>query len=154
MKQSYGILLYRWKAGQPEFFLVHPGGPFFVNKHAGTWTIPKGEAHADEAPLQTAIREFEEETGYRPSGHFIPLEPIVQKGGKKVYCWAAEGDLDARTIRSNTFELEWPPHSEKKQTFKEVDYAAWYNFEEASRMINEKQQHLLLQFSNLAKNNI
>ncbi|WP_316812976.1 NUDIX domain-containing protein [Pedobacter heparinus] len=154
MKQSYGILLYRWKAGQPEFFLVHPGGPFFVNKHAGTWTIPKGEANAGEAPLHTAIREFEEETGYRPSGHFIPLAPIVQKGGKQVHCWAVEGDLDAGSIRSNTFELEWPPHSAKKQTFREVDHAEWYNFEEASKMINEKQQDLLVQFSNLAKNNI
>jgi predicted NUDIX family NTP pyrophosphohydrolase len=154
MKQSYGILLYRWKAGQPEFFLVHPGGPFFVNKHAGSWTIPKGEANADEAPLQTAIREFEEETGYCPSGHFLELKPVVQKGGKQVHCWAVEGNLDASRIRSNTFELEWPPHSEKKQTFVEVDHASWYNFEEACKMINEKQQDFLQQFSNLAKNNI
>lgn len=154
MKQSYGILLYRWRSGQPEFFLVHPGGPFFVNKHAGSWTIPKGEANVDEAPLHTAIREFEEETGYRPSGHFIPLTPIVQKGGKQVHCWAVEGDLDPTAIRSNTFELEWPPHSEKKQAFPEIDRAEWYCFEEACKLINEKQRNLLQEFSNLAKNNI
>ena len=154
MKQSYGILLYRWRLGKPEFFLVHPGGPFFVNKQAGSWTIPKGEANGDETPLHTAIREFEEETGYRPSGHFIQLNPIVQKGGKQVHCWAVEGDLDATAIRSNTFELEWPPHSAKKQTFPEIDRAEWYCFEEACKMINEKQYELLLQFSNLAKNNI
>lgn len=154
MKQSFGILLYRWKAGKPEFFLVHPGGPFFINKHAGTWTIPKGEANPDETPLQAAIREFEEETGYQPSGHFLQLDPIVQKGGKQVHCWAIEGELNAKTIRSNTFELEWPPHSAKKQTFTEIDDAGWYGLEEASKLINERQLALLLQFSNHVKNNI
>jgi predicted NUDIX family NTP pyrophosphohydrolase len=154
MKKSYGILLYRWKSGKPEFLLVHPGGPFFVNKNAGSWTIPKGEANEGEEPLHTAIREFEEETGYKPSGHFIALNPVVQKGGKQVNCWAVEGDLDPLSIRSNTFELEWPPHSSRKQTFHEVDHAGWYGFEEARQLINEKQLDLLVQFSNLAKDNI
>ncbi|MNL23611.1 NUDIX domain protein [compost metagenome] len=154
MKNSYGILLYRWKAGKPQFFLVHPGGPFFINKDEGSWTVPKGEANAGEQPLQTAIREFEEETGYCPSGHFIPLNPILQKGGKQVHCWAVEGDLDPDKICSNTFELEWPPKSARKQTYAEIDRAAWYNFDEAKKAINEKQQDLLVQFNNIVKNNI
>jgi len=154
MKQSYGILLYRWKVGEPQFFLVHPGGPFFINKNEGSWTIPKGEPNPDEEPLDTAVREFEEETGYRPSGHFIPLQPIIQKGGKQVNCWAAEGDLEPGKIRSNTFELEWPPKSGKKQAFPEIDYAGWYHFEKAKKLINERQQGLLVQFNNLVKRNI
>ena len=111
MKQSAGILLYRKTGSEPEFFLVHPGGPFFAKKQEGWWTIPKGEPNPDEDLLECAIREFEEETGYRPSPPFTELAPITQKGGKKVYCWAAEGDLDPDAITCNTFEIEWPPKS-------------------------------------------
>src|SRR5579872_4715198 len=113
-KQSAGILLYRFDNKQLQVFLVHPGGPFFRNKDDGAWSIPKGEFLDDEEALTAAKREFEEETGKSIDGKFIPLEPIVQKSGKKVFAWAVEGDIDAETIFSNTFELEWPPKSGKK----------------------------------------
>lgn len=123
--------------------LVLPGGPYFAGKDAGSWTIPKGEFAEDESPLQAATREMEEETGYRPTGTFIELAPIKQKGGKIVHCWAVAGDLDASTIVSNTFELEWPPHSGKRQTFPEIARAAWFTIDTARRKINERQQPLL-----------
>ncbi|TZF83990.1 NUDIX domain-containing protein [Pedobacter sp. BS3] len=139
MKQSAGILLYRLTGKAPEFFLVHPGGPFFIKKDAGWWSIPKGEMMPDEEPLDAAIREFEEETGYRPSGEFKALQPVTQKGGKKVYCWLVAGDLDPETITCNTFELEWPPRSGKKASFPEIDRAAWFSLNEARQKMNEKQ---------------
>lgn len=143
MKQSAGILLYRNSGTETEFFLVHPGGPYFAKKNEGWWTIPKGELLADELPLDCAIREFQEETGYTPLGPFKAMEPIVQKGGKKVYCWSCKGDLDADTILCNTFEIEWPPKSGKKKEFHEVDKAGWFTFEEAKVFINERQISLL-----------
>jgi len=143
MKQSAGILLYRKTDHGPEFFLVHPGGPFFSRKNEGWWTVPKGELLEEEQPLDAAIREFEEETGYRPQGGFIPLQPIKQKGGKVVFCWAVEGDLEAEQITSNTFEIEWPPRSGKMKSFPEIDKAGWFNLVEAGKMINEKQADFL-----------
>jgi len=143
MKKSAGILLFRKSKLATEFFLVHPGGPFFAKKNEGWWTIPKGELLEAEDPLDAALREFEEETGYRPSGDFIPLQAIQQKGGKTVLCWAAEGDLDADAIKSNTFEIEWPPRSGKMKSFPEVDHAAWYTLAEAAVMINERQKSFL-----------
>lgn len=143
MKQSAGILLYRKTGSEPEFFLVHPGGPFFAKKQEGWWTIPKGEPNPDEDLLECAIREFEEETGYRPSPPFTELAPITQKGGKKVYCWAAEGDLDPDAITCNTFEIEWPPKSGKMKAYPEVDKAGWFALEEAKTLINERQRELL-----------
>jgi len=143
MKLSAGILLFRNKDQQPEFFLVHPGGPFFAKKDLGFWTVPKGELNEDEKALTAAIREFAEETGKTLSGDFIELSPVVQKGGKKVLCWAVEGDLDASTIVSNTFEIEWPPRSGKKQSFAEVDKAKWFTYRNAIKHINEKQVALL-----------
>lgn len=143
MKQSAGILLFRKKDQQLEFFLVHPGGPFFVKKDLGFWTVPKGELNDNEGPLTAAIREFAEETGEILSGDFIELSPIVQKGGKKVLCWAIEGDLDPSTIVSNTFEIEWPPRSGKRQNFAEVDKAGWFTYSDAIKHINEKQVALL-----------
>jgi predicted NUDIX family NTP pyrophosphohydrolase len=139
MKQSAGILLYRKNKGATTYFLVHPGGPFFAKKDAGWWTIPKGEIEPGEAPLQAAIREFEEETGYRPEGTFIPLKPITQKGGKQVLCWATEGDLDHLSIVSNLFEIEWPPHSGKRKQFPEIDRAGWFDADTAKKMINPQQ---------------
>jgi len=138
MVQSAGILLFR-QIQQIEFFLVHPGGPFFAKKDAGWWTIPKGEILPGEDPLQAAIREFEEETGYKPSGDFTPLPSIVQKGGKQVLCWAVKGDLDAAHIQSNTFEIQWPPRSGKLKIFPEVDRAGWFQLADATKMINERQ---------------
>jgi len=143
MKQSAGILLFRKKDQHLEFFLVHPGGPFFVKKDLGFWTIPKGELNENEEPLNAAIREFAEETGKTLSGDFIALSAIVQKGGKRVLCWAIEGELDPSSIVSNTFEIEWPPRSGKKQNFAEVDKAGWFNYNDAVKQINEKQIALL-----------
>jgi predicted NUDIX family NTP pyrophosphohydrolase len=143
MKQSAGILLFRKKDQQLEFFLVHPGGPFFAKKDLGFWTVPKGELNENEEPLTAAKREFAEETGKTLSGDFIELSPVVQKGGKKVLCWAVEGELDSLSIVSNTFEIEWPPRSGKKQSFAEVDKAAWFNYNDAIKHINEKQIALL-----------
>lgn len=126
-----------------QFLLIHPGGPYFLKKHEGVWSIPKGELFGGEEPLMAAIREFEEETGYKPSGDFIELTPIVQKGGKKVLCWAVEGDLNPESIISNVFEIEWPPRTGKMKNFPEVDKAGWFNIEEAMQLINENQIPLL-----------
>src|SRR6476619_5277006 len=108
MKQSAGILLYRRVNNSLEVFLIHPGGPFWKNKDEGAWSIPKGEFNDSEDPLKAAIREFEEETGNVISGNFKQLKPIKQKGGKIVYAWSIEGNLDADKIKSNTFQIEWP----------------------------------------------
>jgi predicted NUDIX family NTP pyrophosphohydrolase len=143
MKQSAGILLYRRTQQITWFFLVHPGGPFFVNRQAGAWTIPKGEIIPPENPLDAAVREFAEETGIHLTGPFIPLRPVVQKGGKQVVCWAAEGDIDPEKLISNTFELEWPPHSGKRAVFPEIDKCGWFTLEEARPLINERQVPLL-----------
>jgi len=127
-KQSAGILMYRRHAdGGTEVFLVHPGGPFWANKDLGAWSIPKGE-HADtEEALSVAVREFEEETGLRPHGDFLPLGKIVQRGRKVVRAWAVEGDLDITKLTSNEFEMEWPPRSGRKRRFPEVDRGAWFS---------------------------
>lgn len=143
MKRSAGILLCRKGQEGTEFFLVHPGGPFFAKKHEGWWTIPKGEPNEGEGLLACAIREFAEETGYTPQPPFIQLGPITQKGGKTVYCWAAEGNLDPLAISSNTFEMEWPPKSGKIKAFPEIDKAGWFSYEEAKVLINERQQAFL-----------
>lgn len=143
MKQSAGILLYRNTGTKTEFFLVHPGGPYFAKKEQGWWTIPKGELQPLETLIDCAIREFKEETGYLPQEPFMALEPITQKGSKKVFCWAAAGDLNPETITSNTFEIEWPPRSGKMKEFPEIDKAGWFTFEEANVFINERQAALL-----------
>src|SRR4051812_16904110 len=116
MKKSAGVLVYR-KKGELEVLLVHPGGPFFRNKGDGSWTIPKGEHENDEEPLKAAQREFFEETGYELKGTFIALKPIKQKSGKVVCAWAIQSEVDEGNIRSNMFELEWPPRSGKMQQF-------------------------------------
>jgi predicted NUDIX family NTP pyrophosphohydrolase len=119
-----------------EVFLVHPGGPFWAKKDQGAWSIPKGEFEAGEDALATARREFEEETGQAIEGKFIALTPCRQRSGKIVHAWAVEADLDADAIRSNTFEIEWPPRSGRKQAFPEVDRAAWFDLDEArARML-------------------
>src|ERR1700743_1593202 len=138
-KQSAGILLYRRSPDLLEVFLVHPGGPFWKNRDAGVWTIPKGEFTSEEPALDAAIREFREETGHTIRGPFQALSPIRQKGGKRVYAWASPGDLDPATIVSNTFELEWPRHSGKQLTFPEVDPGAWFARVGARTMTNPAQ---------------
>lgn len=116
---------------------------FVKNKDEGSWSIPKGEFAEDENPLDAAKREFMEETGQLLNGNFIELTPIRQKGGKIVYAWAVEGDIDHETIVSNTFEIEWPPRSGKKQTFPEIDQAAWFDIEMAKVKINAAQVGLI-----------
>jgi len=142
-KQSAGVLLYRIVDGLLQVFLVHPGGPFFKNKDDGSWSIPKGEFAEDENPLDAAKREVLEETGQSIDGNFIELKPIQQKGGKIVHAWAVEGDIDHVTIVSNTFEIEWPPRSGKKQSFPEIDRAAWFDVETAKVKINAAQTGLI-----------
>ena len=142
-KQSAGILLYRFNNGTPEFFLVHPGGPFFAKKDAGAWSVPKGEFDETEIPLEAAKREFLEETGKEIRGEFIALTPVKQKGGKTVFAFAAEGDIDPSEIVSNTFEIEWPPKSGKKKAFPEVDKAGWFSADEAKVKINPAQSPLI-----------
>ncbi len=138
-KRSAGILLYR-RTSELEVLLVHPGGPFWAKKDAGAWSIPKGEHDEDEDPQACALREFEEETGTRPDeGELADLGSVRQKSGKVVQAWALEGDLDATAIRSNTFELEWPPRSGRTQAFPEVDRAEWFGVTEACERINPAQ---------------
>jgi predicted NUDIX family NTP pyrophosphohydrolase len=141
---SAGILLYRRTNGRLEVLLAHPGGPFFARKDAGHWTIPKGEVDPGEDLLDVARREFEEETGHAvPDGALVDLGSIVQKGGKIVRAWGAEGDLDPAAAVSNTFELEWPPRSGRIETFPEVDRVAWFAADEARARIRDTQAALI-----------
>jgi predicted NUDIX family NTP pyrophosphohydrolase len=142
-KQSAGILLFRRSASGLEVFLVHPGGPFFRNKDDGAWSIPKGEYGDEEDPLTAARREFKEETGVEPSGEFIPLSSVRQAGGKNVFAWGVEGDLDPAQLRSNTFEMELPKGSGRMHTFPEVDRGEWFAIATARRKINGAQKAFL-----------
>ncbi len=154
-KISAGIVMYRMRDGVLQVFLVHPGGPFWAGKDLGAWSIPKGLLNPDEDPLAAAQREFEEETGFKVPGHFIPLAPVKLKSGKVVQAWAVEGDCDPSAIRSNTFSMEWPPRSGRQQEFPEVDRAAWFEFEEAKKKINQGQVGLLEELQHiLSKNRI
>lgn len=151
-KTSAGLLLYRRKNGALEFLLIHPGGPFWKNKDAGAWTIPKGELGDKEEPLAAAIREFEEELGFKPGGEFIELMPIKQKGGKTVRAWAFEGDCDPAQLKSNTFTMEWPPKSGKQAEFPEVDRAEFFTLEAAKEKINQAQIPLLEELQRKVEN--
>lgn len=149
-RHSAGILPYRRRGGALEVFLVHPGGPFWAKRDAGAWSIPKGEPDAGEAPLAAAQREFAEETGLRVAGAPQPLAPVRQPGGKVVHAWAVEQDCDPAALRSNTFTMEWPPRSGRRQTFPEVDRAAWFDLPEARRRIHKGQRPLLDELERLA----
>jgi predicted NUDIX family NTP pyrophosphohydrolase len=142
-KKSAGILLYRFKEGKAEVFLVHPGGPLWAKKDAGAWSVPKGEIDSDEDELSAARREFFEETGYVVDGDFIELSPVKQKSGKIVHAFALEKDVDAEKVVSNNFAMEWPPRSGKQAEFAEIDKAAWFDFETAREKINAGQVPLL-----------
>jgi predicted NUDIX family NTP pyrophosphohydrolase len=141
--QSAGILVYRRNKKTVEFFLVHPGGPFWAKKDLGAWSIPKGEYEPHEDPLAAAKREFLEETGQKISGEFIALTPIKQKAGKIVKAWLVESDIDIDAITSNTFEMEWPPKSGRKQSFPEVDKGGWFDAATAKEKINQNQATLI-----------
>ena len=140
---SAGLLVYRNRECKIEVLLVHPGGPFWKNKDAGAWSIPKGEIGAREDPLEAAKREFREETGFEPKGSFIALTPVMQKSGKVVHAWAVEGDLDLARFKSNTFTLEWPPKSGRQVAFPEVDRAEYFDLETAKKKINSAQASLV-----------
>lgn len=148
-KQSAGILLYRNSGGRTDVFLVHPGGPFWEKKDDGAWSIPKGEFAGGEEPLEAAKREFREETGMAIDGIFEALRPVKQPGGKTVYAWAVEGDIDAGAIRSNTFSMEWPKGSGKSGSFPEVDRAGWFDLDTAKVKILRGQLGLLEQLEDL-----
>jgi predicted NUDIX family NTP pyrophosphohydrolase len=138
-KQSAGLVLYRRREPIIEILLGHPGGPFWVRKDVGAWTIPKGSIMEGETPLVAARREFAEEIGYSPFGEFIPLGDAKQPGGKLVHVWAIEGDWDVQQLRSNMFEMEWPLRSGRRQTFPEIDRAEWFSTEDARRQILKGQ---------------
>ncbi len=149
-KLSAGIVLFRRRQAGVEVFLVHPGGPFWKNKDNGAWSIPKGEYAAGEDPLSAARREFEEETGFAcPKGDPVPLGELKQPGGKVVAAFALEGDCAAEEIRSNSFELEWPPKSGKTRQFPEVDRAGWFALPEARKKLLAGQQGFLDQLAEL-----
>jgi predicted NUDIX family NTP pyrophosphohydrolase len=141
-KRSAGLLLYR-RPKALEVLLVHPGGPFWARKDLGAWSIPKGEYVEPEDPLAVAIREFEEETGHRPAGTVVPLGELVQPGRKVVTAWGLAGDFDVAGLKSNTFEMEWPPRSGKRASFPEVDRAEWFPVAEARRRILSGQQDFI-----------
>jgi predicted NUDIX family NTP pyrophosphohydrolase len=130
-KISAGILLFRRKGKHIEVLAGHPGGPFWKKKDHGVWTIPKGLVASGEDLLDAARREFEEETGHRPDGEFIPLGDVKQPGSKRMHVWAAEGNWNPDKLKSNLFEMEWPPRSGKHQSFPELDRAAWFSIDEA-----------------------
>lgn len=140
---SAGLLMYRHREGQWQVLLVHPGGPFFQKKDDGAWTIPKGEIASDEEPLDAAQREFAEETGVTPTGLFLALMPVKQKGGKTIHAWALEGDCDPHAIVSNTFTMEWPPNSGRQREFPEIDRAEFFDLDTAKRKINAGQVPLI-----------
>lgn len=142
-KSSAGVLLFRTTGTTVEVLLVHPGGPFWARKDEGSWSLPKGEIADGEDPLATALRELQEETGAVPAGPPIALGAVRQRGGKVVHAWAAEGDFDPATLRSNRFTMEWPPRSGRQAEFPEVDRAAWFDLETASRKILEGQKPFL-----------
>jgi predicted NUDIX family NTP pyrophosphohydrolase len=142
-KRSAGIVLYRLNNRELEIFLVHPGGPFWIKKDAGAWSIPKGEIEEGEDPLAVAIREFKEETGQEITGNFEQLQPIKQKAGKIITAWAVKGNVDESRIISNKFEIEWPPKSGKMTAFPEVDKAEWFGLSVARDKINAAQVGLL-----------
>lgn len=139
-KISAGLLMYRYKANQLEVFLAHPGGPYLKNKDLGYWGIPKGAVEQEETLLDTAIREFNEETGIESHGPYIPLGSVTLISGKIVHAWAFEGDWDESIpLNSNLFNLEWPPKSGKEEWFPEIDKAAYFSVAVAHQKINPAQ---------------
>lgn len=143
MPESAGLLMFKRQQGELRVLLVHPGGPYWRAKDLGAWTIPKGEPLAGEDASTAAQREFAEELGSAPAGPLMPLGRITQRAGKAVEAFALEGDFDVERLSSNRFEIEWPPRSGRRQSFPEVDRAAWFALDEAHRRINPAQRELL-----------
>jgi predicted NUDIX family NTP pyrophosphohydrolase len=144
-RRSAGILMYRLRGGVVEVLLGHPGGPFFGRKDLGNWSIPKGEPGPEEVDLElTARREFQEETGHAvPAGPLIDIGTVRQNGGKVVYAWAVQGDLDPAQATSNTFSFEWPPFSGRVRTYPEIDKVEWFAPEQARLHIKDSQAPFL-----------
>ena len=143
--------MYRRIGSQLEVLLVHPGGPYWRRRDEGAWSIPKGEMDAGEDAGAAARREFTEETGVRLAGPLEPLGEIRQRGGKRVLAFAVEGDVDIQIIKSNTFEMEWPPKSGGKQVFPEIDRAGWFDLPVAQAKILEGQRPLLDRLAELVR---
>jgi len=141
--------MYRHHDGRLQVLLAHPGGPFYQNKDEGVWTIPKGEPKPGEDFSDAACREFQEETGVEPTGPFMQLTPVKQKGGKIVHAWAFEGDCDPSNLVSNMFTMGWPPKSGRQMEFPETDQAEFFDLDVATRKINPAQVGLLEELKNL-----
>jgi predicted NUDIX family NTP pyrophosphohydrolase len=150
-KLSAGILLYRIRSHVIQVLLVHPGGPFWAKRDDGAWSIPKGEYDEETDSLEAAKREFHEETGYEIQGDPVPLIPVRQPSGKVISVWAVEGELDATSIRSNGFQMEWPPKSGQHQEFPEVDRADWFDLSTAPRKILPGQHPFLAQLKQMVQ---
>ena len=147
--RSAGILMYHQQGDELVVLLVHPGGPYWARRDAGAWSIPKGEYRLGEDPRTAAGREFEEELGVAPAGNLVPLGDVVQRGGKRVTAFALEGDLDVGTVRSTTFDTEWPPGSGRIASFPEIDRAEWLRMDDAREKILPAQLPLLDELSAL-----
>jgi predicted NUDIX family NTP pyrophosphohydrolase len=144
LRISAGLIMYRFREGDLEVFLAHPGGPYADREDDGYWTIPKGRQKVGETLLEAAQREFQEEVGIKASGPYLELGSIRQKGGKIVYAWAFEGQWDdSQPIRSNTFEMSWPPYSGQMAQFPEIDRAAFFGLAPARIKLKESQCPLL-----------
>ena len=147
-KRSAGVLLYKRSAGELLVLLAHPGGPFWQKRDLGAWTIPKGEFDSTEAPQAAARREFREELGIDAVGALEPLGEVQQNGGKRVIAFALEGDFDVAALRSNTFDVEWPPRSGRIVTFPEIDRVEWMTLATARKKILPAQAALLDRLAN------
>jgi predicted NUDIX family NTP pyrophosphohydrolase len=156
--KSAGILFYRFENKVLQVLLVHPGGPYWIGKEKGAWSIPKGEFQNDEDPLHAAKRETFEEIGINIDAlpntlsSLILLKPVKQKSGKIILAWAAKADVNISKIKSNDFEIEWPPKSGKRKSFPEVDQAKWMDLEEAKEKINPGQLPLISELEEMIAN--
>jgi predicted NUDIX family NTP pyrophosphohydrolase len=148
-KRSAGLLMYRWRNGQLEVFLVHPGGPFWAKKDLGAWSISKGEYIEGELALDAARREFQEETGFAAQGSFLELGAVQQAGGKLVSAWAFEGDCDPGELVSNCCQVEWPPRSGRMIEIPEVDRGGWFSLGAARERILKSQAPFLDRLSRM-----
>lgn len=148
-KKSAGLLMYRVRDGKLEVLLVHLGGPFWAKKDAGAWFVPKGEVEPGEDELEAAKREFKEETGFDPGGELQPLGSVKHKSGKTVTAWAFEDDCDPAALKSNTFTIEWPPHSGKQREFPEIDRAEFFTLDTACEKIHPAEYDFVLRLQSL-----